>query len=400
MKTIAIDASRAIRKHKTGVEWYAYRLLGALAKVAPGEWKVELLVDRPVGESGEWRVDSGSTSDPLSTIHYPLPNTWSFVLLKWPPRFLWSQIRLAVRLLRTRPSLYFSPVHVLPFFATNPSVVTIHDVDYMRHPEAYSWKGRNYLKLTTWWAVRRATRIMTPSEASKNDLVRYFGCDPAKIRVTPLAPMVVGEASSESPVASGPESTVGLLATGYSQLASTSPYFLFVGRLETKKNAVRIVEAFAKVAGEMPEVKLILVGRAGRGYEAVKAAIEATELGERIVETGWLPGEEVTALIKNSIALMFPSLAEGFGIPVLDGFALGVPVVTSRGIATEEVAGEAALLVDPHSVEEIAEAMRKLQHDPSIRESYVKKGTERLKDFSWEKTARMTVEVFREILGR
>ncbi len=390
MKTIAIDASRATRERKTGVEWYAFRLIEAMKKQAPSEWKVRLLTDRPFFtsrvDSRESIVESRPTHCSLLTTHFrDLPPNWSELVLAWPPRFLWSQLRLAAHLCRTQPDLFFSPVHVLPFFASSPAVVTIHDVDYVLHPEAYTSKGRSYLKLTTWWAVRRAKLILTPSEASKKNLVRYFRCPPEKIRVTPLGPM-----AQEIPAAEKIEAA--------KKRYGLEKYFIFVGRLETKKNAARIVQAFKKISAEFPETKIVLIGRPGRGIESVEEAIAAADLDERILRPGWISGEDVTALTAGAIGLIFASLAEGFGIPILDAFLLGTPVVTSKGIATEEVAGGAALLVDPSSVEEIAAAMKRLYLEPALREELARKGIKRVKNFSWEKTAAQTIAVFQEIL--
>ena len=373
MKTIAIDASRAIRRQKTGVEWYAWHLIKALALIAPADWRVKLLAPRPFDAAEEWGRK--------------FPEAWRESSLDWPPKFLWSQIRLAAHLKRTRPDLFFSPVHVLPFFASAPAVVTIHDTDYMTHPEAYSRKGRAYLKLTTRWAVARAARIITPSNASKENLTKFFGCDPRKIRVTALGPMI-------SRVPDDPA-----VRTAKDKFCLSAPYFIFVGRLEAKKNTARIVEAFSEIGREFPEIKLVLVGRPGRGYEKVRSAIERAGAKNRIIETGWLAGNEVAALTRGALGLIFASLAEGFGLPVLDGFFLGTPVITSRGISTEEVAGSAAVLVDPNNAGEISAAMRRIAADENFRRELAAKGLEQVKNFSWQKTAVKTVEVFNEVIG-
>ncbi len=376
--TIAIDASRATRVYKTGVEWYAYRLLEALHTEMPPEWSVRLLSDRM--PATDWIAASHDAPRNDKVTH------WFWKILSWPPRFLWSQVRLAAYLFRTQPSLFFSPVHVLPFFASSPAIVTIHDVDYVLHPEAYGWKSRMYLLLTTWWAVHRATRILTPSETSKRHLRERFGCRPEKICVTPLAPMISERPSEQQ------------IRETKARLGIADPYLIAIGRLETKKNTARIVEAFARVQKLHPEFRLILVGGLGRGHEAVLAAIEKANLGDRILRCGWLAGDDLAALLAGAHALVFPSLAEGFGIPILDAYTLGVPVITSRGIATEEVAGGAALLVDPTSVEEIGDAMKKMMTDDSFRVSLIERGSARVKAFSWQKTAQATVAVFRECI--
>ncbi|TAL20720.1 glycosyltransferase family 1 protein [Patescibacteria group bacterium] len=380
---IAIDASRAIRSRKTGVEWYACKLIEALAKIAPPGWRVDLIVDNSPPPSLRVR---GGREGLVPSFNFSLPPQWSITSLRWPPRYLWSQVRLAAHLQITRPNLFFSPVHVLPFLATAPAVVTIHDVDYVTHPEAYSAKGRAYLKLTTRFAVRRAVRVLVPSEATRQGLIKYFGASPEKIAVTPLAPII-----TDIPPASE-------VAAVKKKLGIEWPYFLFLGRLETKKNAVRVIEAFKKIQPALGETRLLLVGRPGRGYEAVRSAIKNAGLGDRIFELGWRSAEEVTTLLTGATALVFPSLAEGFGLPILDAFAVGTPVITSASIATEEVAGGAAVLVDPFSTDEIADAMKSLAENHAPAVELAAKGREWVKNFSWEKTARQTLAVFQEII--
>lgn len=370
---IAIDASRAFRARKTGIEWYAWHLLHAMKKQAPPNWQVSLLVDGDVPQEekdffGEWKTQT----------------------LNWPPRFLWSQLRLSAYLQRHRPDLFFSPAHVLPFFATSPAALTLHDVEFMQFPEAYSKKGYAYLKLTTQWATKHATKIFTPSAYSKKRILHFFACDPEKIVVTPLA----------STLQIFPEDKEKMQSLLSRVGVSDVPYLIFLGRFEAKKNALGIVRAFREARKQIPDLHFVHVGGLGRGYEEPLALLEAKDLKPFVHRVGYASAEDLCVLLRNANVLFFPSIAEGFGLPVLDAFSVGTPVITSKGIATEEVAGGAALLVDPTSLEEMTTALVRVVTDEEFQNSLRAKGFFRAKYFSWEKTAGKTLETFEEMLRK
>ena len=371
---LGIDASRATRTEKTGVEWYAWNIIQAMAREMPEGWRVRMYSEGPITD---------------------LPDRWKSRPLPWPPRILWSQIRLGVELL-TRPlDVFFVPAHVLPFVHSSRSVVTIHDIAFRTLPKAYNRKSRWYLDLTTRFAMSHATRIIVPSEAVARDLHEYYGAPESRVWVIPHGPGIV---SAEHPRPTS-DSTHGHIRTNM----AGEVYFVAIGRIETKKNTARIVEAYARAREKSDAVrgmKLVIVGGRGVGAEETDRAIARSGMSEHIIRTGHLPADEVCALLANARALIFPSLAEGFGMPIVDAMALGVPVITSRGGATEEVAGDAGYLVDPKNIDEIAAGMSRLSEDETFRDVLISKGRTRAAQFSWEKAARETWKVIIESSDR
>jgi glycosyltransferase involved in cell wall biosynthesis len=174
-----------------------------------------------------------------------------------------------------------------------------------------------------------------------------------------------------------------------------SPYFLHVGRLQARKNLVRLVEAFHRLRAqhEAPH-KLVLVGRESWESGEIFAAIRRLGLESEVVHLGYVPGEDLPHLYTGAEAVVFPSLFEGFGIPVIEAMSFGTPVVTSRATSLPEVAGDAALLVDPYSTEEIAEAMRRVIAESGLRETLRQRGMERARQFTWRRTALETKRIY------
>lgn len=345
---LGIDASRALREEKTGVEWYSAQIIRAMLACVPSGWDVRLYDD----------------------------NT-----LRWPPRYLWTQFRLPIETTLHPPDVLFIPGHVHPFVHPRKTVVVIHDVAFATHPEAYTWKGRAYLILTTRWAARTATRIIVPTLAVKDDLVRVFGARSERVRIISHGPGIIAGVADVSP---------RLMER---RLAPATPgYFISVGRLETKKNTPRLVRAFLR-AREMSEkvraMELLLVGKPGRLRETIPE-------DPSVVRVGYAERYELARLLSGATALLFPSLAEGFGLPIVDGMTFGVPVLTSKGGATEEVAGGAAVLVIPTDEQAIADSIVRLAEDVKLRDDLSIKGRARSSEFSWDRAATATWDVIRE----
>jgi len=267
-------------------------------------------------------------------------------------------------------------------------VVTIHDTlqisnefGVTRHPEK---KRRRYRALMT-----HADRIIADSEHTRRDILRHFQVPDEKIDVVPLG--------VEDRFRPGDPAETGRALERY---GIRRPYLLYVGSIETRKNLVRALEAFAGIR-DRPEaagVRFVLAGRQGPGGEEVLQALERLRLGDRAAWTGYVELADLPHLYAGAEIFVFPSLYEGFGLPVLEAMACGTAVITSRTTSLPEVAGDAALLVDPGSAEEIAEAMRSLLARPPLRDEYVRRGLARARLFPWERTARDTLGVYRKTL--
>lgn len=374
---LAIDASRAAGEQKTGVVWYCHHLLRHLKFVIPDDVGVVLYSDQPLPE--ELR---------------PWPSHWEERVLRWRPLPLWSQLRLVGQVLRDRPDVLFVPAHVLPealAYRKRHSVsflrlvTTIHDIAFRAWPEAYGARERWYADHATRIAVRSADRIIVPTHAVAEDLVRHYIADRRRITVIPHGVMAMQYDASRIPL---PSSRIPPV-----------PFLLYVGRLERKKNVARMVDAFSRIAPAHPELRFILAGPPGYGYEDVCAALARAPARDRIVTPGWIDPPTYRALLGRATALCFPTLAEGFGLPILEAMASGVPVITSRGHAHEEVAGDAAILVDAGDTASIAAGMDRVLCDPALREDLVRRGQQRAAAFTWESTARGTWDVLRDVLS-
>ncbi len=374
---IAIDASRVslpgsqgAQPLRSGTERYSYELIAALARV-----------DR-------WRSYTLYTNGLPAALPPLGPN---FTLRSIPLPRLWTHARLGPALLRDRPDLLFVPAHVIPLVHP-PSVVTIHDLGYLSFPEAHTARRRLELHLTTRWSLRAARRVIAISQATKDDLVRHYGADPARVSVVHH-----GLSPDFRPV-----EDPGAIAAARARHGLAGPYLLYVGTVQPRKNLERLIEAFALALGEaseLPDLTLAIAGRRGWLTEAIERRARELGIEGRVRFLGYLPDEELPALLSGATAFVFPSLYEGFGMPVLEAMACGAPVLTANSSSLPEVAGDAALLVDPRDTHAIAAGLRRLVQDEALRAELRARGLAHAAGFTWERCARETLAVLLEALG-
>jgi glycosyltransferase involved in cell wall biosynthesis len=370
---IGIDASRAAVGQRTGTETYSLNLIRALVGLGTGH-RLRLYTNGPAHVPGISEM-------PGTSIHsIPFPR-------------LWTHLRLSAEMLTRPPDLLFVPAHVLPLIHPRRSVVTVHDLGYLRYPAAHRPADRRYLDWSTRWNAQQATLVLADSQATKDDLARAYGVARGKIRVVYL-----GRDETLGPVRDANE-----LAAVREHYGIAGRYLLYVGTLQPRKNLARVIEAFARLAGDpsagsgqaaaLADVQLVLAGKRGWLYDDLFAQVERLGLAGRVRFPGYIPDDDLPALLSGATAFVFPSLYEGFGIPVLEAGACGVPVITSNTSSLPEVAGDAALLVDPLDVDAIADAMYRLVTDADLRAELTRRGQENIKRFSWEKCARETLAV-------
>jgi glycosyltransferase involved in cell wall biosynthesis len=261
-----------------------------------------------------------------------------------------------------------------------PLVVTVHDLAFLHDPTPFTRNGRRFFARALERTASDADLVLCSSEATRADCAAA-GIDPARLRVVPLGVRV-------DPVDPATVRTV----TARHGLAR--PYVLAVGTLEPRKNLPALVEAFRRV--DRTDVDLVLVGPAGWGVEA--QALVAP-LGDRVHVLGFLPAAERDALYAGAALFCYPSTFEGFGLPVLEAMAHGTPVVTSAGTATAEVAGDAAVLIDPYDVGALADALAELLDDGGRAAELAAAGPVRARTFTWERTAAATLDAYREVVG-
>lgn len=352
---IGIDASSLSKDKVTGVENYVRSLILKFAKI-DAETKFFLYT-------------------PDDFYDFPkLPG--NFQIVKRPAKRFWSQTVLPKLINSDQPNCAYFPSNIISPFVKCPLVYHFHDLAYKYFPEAYSPSDRLRQSLAL-KQMRKAISIITASESTKNDLVKHLNIDPGKIMVIPF---------------------------GYNEelkrYATVQEYrqgIIFIGRLERRKNLLNLLEGYQLYCQKTshPE-KLDLIGGHGWGYEEIIQSITKLQSqGLDITNHGYLSNDDCYSKLGKARVFLYPSLYEGFGLPVLEAFATKTPVITSNSSSLPEVAETAALLVNPQKPEEIAVALQKILSDSKLTANLVDKGLERLKNYSWEKTAKATIKVLR-----
>src|SRR3989344_66711 len=363
---IGIDGNEANVAQKVGVSIYAEQLLRYFQKQAnPKLGFIIYLRQKPLS-------------------HMPTENTF-YKYRVIPGSFLWSQLFLPLDLFfRRKIDIFFTPAHYAPRFLPVPLVVTIHDLSYFYFPDEFL---RNDLyKLINWtaYSVRKASQIIAVSKTTKKDLAEFYHLNDDRVRVIyngfdkPINP------PEQSPVLK-------------SYHLQKEAYVLFVGTLQPRKNLTTLIDAFSRFYALYPHFKLVLTGKKGWLYDKIFFEIQHKGLEDHVVITGYLPNSEVAILYRDAFCFVFPSLYEGFGIPLLEAMSYGCPVISSHSASLPEVGGDACLYFDPKDSQDLLEDLIRLKSESSLKTSLIKKGHERLKQFSWEKCAKETLEVLSNI---
>lgn len=274
------------------------------------------------------------------------------------------------------------------FFKRGKYVITIHDVIPLVMPWAFPLKRRLVLTAALSCIRRQADMVIVPSEAVREDVVRYLKVDRGRIIVIPWGCEERFQPSGEPNNLEAVQRKYGL----------PDGYILFLGTLEPRKNVTTLVGAFSLLAEKLgQDLKLVIAGGRGWGCEGLLETVEALGLHDRVIFTGFVEEEDLPDLYRGALLFVYPSLYEGFGLPILEAMACGTPVIASNTSSMPEVAGDAALLVDPYDPEALASAMASVLTDEALREAFRQKGVARVKRFSWEAVARKTLEVYQAL---
>ncbi len=370
---IGIDASRATVARRTGTENYSLQLTRALLRL---------------GGEQRWRLYANGAPPPALFWTGPAPAAVEIRAL--PFRRLWTHVRLSREMLAHPPDVLFVPAHVLPLVHPRRSVVTVHDLGYLTYPEAHRAADRRYLDWSTRWNAHQAAAVLADSQATRDDLLRAYGADAGRVHVVYLG--------RDEDLCR--EQDPAVLATVRARYGLAERYLLYVGTLQPRKNLARLIAAFARLAAANGgDLQLVLAGRQGWLYDDLANQVNRLGLAGRVHFPGYVADQDLAALYSGALAFVFPSLYEGFGMPVLEAQSCGVPVMTSSNSSLPEVAGDAALLVDPHDVEAIAAAMARLASDPALRAELAARGLRNVRRFSGEKCARETLAVLEQVAG-
>jgi glycosyltransferase involved in cell wall biosynthesis len=362
---IGIDASRTVLARRTGTERYALEITRALIAAAPDEQFV-LYFNQPPADGLMLRSANVR---------------WRVI----PSRRLWTLARLSIEMATHPPNVLFVPAHSLPPILPRASVATIHDLGYLHFPREHPPAARILRRLANRWSARRATRVIAISGATRDDLVRYDGIAPARIAVVHHGLTALFQAPQTPASIEAVRQRHGL----------AEPYLLFVGTLQPRKNLERLLLAFDRVAADEATLTLALVGAMGWQQERLTRALAGLRARDRVRVLGFVDDADLPPLMAGALALAYPSLYEGFGLPAIEAMACGTPVLTSTTSSMPEVVGDSALLVDPLSVEAIAGGLRRILRDEALRRDLRERGLERARMFTWERAARETQAVLR-----
>lgn len=363
--TIAIDASRTTCARPTGTEHYALQLIRHLIKINDQREHPHHLClyfrDQPAPD-----LFTPSKYVTYRTIRLPR---------------LWTHVRFALALWRDRPDVTFVPSHTLPLFFPGAAVVTIHDLGYHYFPEAHPRAQRYYLEWATRHSARRATHIISDSQTTADDLRRLYGVPSDKISV--VYPGV------EPPPA-------GVMAAARRKYGLPDQYFLFIGTLQPRKNIARIVRAYQRWQQANPDDPTGLVLAGGKGWlfdEAWVAGVQNVHL------PGYIDEADKGALLAGARALVFPTLYEGFGFPVVEAMHSGVPVIVSNTSSLPELVGDGGLLVDPLDVNAITVAMDLLTWNRDLHWTLRSKAYAQVARFTWYSAAQQVFDILERVGG-
>lgn len=371
--TYGIDAHLLLRERLDGVPRYAWNVLEAMMRM-------------PLHE-GERVVLYAHNNKPEGLV---LPEHWTWNVLKWPISRGWTHGRLSLEMLLHPPSVLFIPGHEIPLFVRGSTrvVTTVHDIAFRTVPDVYEAPQIRRQTLAVARALSRAAVILSPSEATRQDLVREYAFPSDRIVVTPLAPTL--------PVAVGDAQEV---LRKYR--VTESKYIIAVSRLEKKKNTLLLVRAFGllkRKLGHGHPLTLVLAGAFGFGEQDIRRAIVEEGLEADVRLPGYVNDHDLSPLLSHALCYAFPSRAEGFGIGILEAMNHHVPVVASAIPSSKEVAGDAAILVSENDVQAFARVLESLVHNTQLRSQYIALGSERVKQFSWDLCAQKTWEALRSLV--
>ena len=320
---------------------------------------------------------------PSATLHAEAPN-------RRPARLVWEQSAAPRLAQRVRPDVWHGPHYTLPLRVDVPTVVTVHDLTFFDHPEWHERSKVAYFRRMIRAAVARATVVVSVSAYTARRLDAV--CRPnGEIIVIPHG--VDHERFTPA------NHDAARDAAALAQHGITPPYIAFSGTIEPRKDVPTLVRAFARIAGEHPDLRLVLAGNDGWGAAAARDAIVASGVSTRILRPGYLANDVVAALFRRAEAVAYPSLEEGFGLPALEALASGTPLVSTRGSAVEEIAGDAALLVDPRDDAALARSLQVVLDDRSTAERLREAGPKRAAEFTWERSVAQHADAYARAAG-
>ena len=369
---IGIDAT-AIPPSRSGAGNYIFNLVCGLARVDSDNQYVVFAKPEHIEE---WKI-----AQPNFCF---LPGASGYR----PLRLAWEQCVLPLLVRRHKLDILHSPHYTMPLFCPCRSVVTFCDMIFFLYPEVHSLSKRIFFRTMMSVSSQRANAIIAISKSTARDVISLLRVMPDKIHTIPLA-----AGSNYRPIAD--RNAVELVCTQHGLQAGE--YVLFIGVLEPRKNIPVLLHAYQELVGCGIRKKLAIVGKRGWMFSEIFSTVQTLKIEDKVVFTGYVPEADLPSLYNGACLFVYPSLYEGFGLPVLEAMSCGTPVVTSNVSSMPEIAGESALLVDPRAPKQLAQAMEKVLVDDGLRRSMREGGLRRAAEYSWERTARETLKVYHQV---
>jgi alpha-1,3-rhamnosyl/mannosyltransferase len=379
---VALDVTNFAVGLAGGTPVFLYNLVRELPACDPA-LELVLLYNQREGRGGEAVLEA--LRGPRVEVRRITPAEHRLPYAGW-----WYPLHPTPRALAGEIDLFHAGDFLRPRPDGTPIVASVLDLTARIHPEHHEWKNRWRDAMKLRWVRRAADRVLAISEATRRDVVEHLGIAAERVDVAPLA-----RGLDEIDAAA----RVDVRALRARLGVGGAPFVLCVGTLEPRKNQLRLVHAFEALAADFPDLHLVLVGGPGWKYGPIERAIEASPVAARIHRTGFLPAAELREAYRQALAFAYPSLYEGFGLPILEAMAAGTPVLTSAVSSMPEVAGDAALLVEPDSTEAIRDGLARLLREPALRAELVRRGYEREASFTWRRCAEATLAAYRRTLA-
>ena len=363
MIKIGLEITRANKDNKTGTEWYAWHLYQEFKKIEKRN-KFYIYFNNDLAEKLR-----------------EVPANFYLMRLLWRFSKIWTHLRLCLELL-IHPVDKFFATNALPLLTRGEIILTVHDLGFLRNPELYHPLERIYQRVSHFFAIQRAHKIIAISEATKKDILYYYPKAKHKIKV-----IYDGYNDKAFKVRSNKEKE------GIKEKYNLpDKYLLYIGRLETKKNIQNLIKAYKKIKNK--EIPLILGGRAGNyGYQEIR---ELAKDNNNIIFLGYVPQKDYQLLLAAAFLFVFPSKFEGFGIPVIEAMASGVPVLCSDIPSFREITNNNVFFFDPHDINDIARVIDKLIEDKELRKELINKSLKQVESFSWQRCAQESLEYILE----
>ncbi|WFR56322.1 glycosyltransferase family 1 protein [Anaerocolumna sp. AGMB13025] len=381
---IAFDAQLLIKGDKTGIGWCAENILMRMPQYLENTYQLNYF-------SLGYTVEQLDNVHKYTTFGYQINEcTWFHHTLY---RMMWNFFYVPYSFFFRKPAdvtLFFN--YVIPPGVKGKKIAIVYDMAYKAYPETVRKRTRRLLEIALKKSCRRADHILTISEFSKKEIIKYLNIPEDKITIMPCGVDTTLYHEKYT------DEDIDRVCKKY---RIQGVYLLYLGTLEPRKNIVRLLKAYAQLKQKISDTpKLVLAGRKGWMYDEIFEIVNSLNLMSDIIFTGYVDAEDAPILIKGAMVFLFPSIYEGFGMPPLEAMACGTPVLTSNTSSLPEVVGDAGVLVDPFSVDSIKDGMEKLINSKELRMELSNKGLVRSKNFSWDVSTEVFHKVIQNNLGK